>query len=335
MSTLSNPINTTAVANLSIPVVPLSLKFADAWRVHPLLDGVGYASSIQGGQNTGANRIADFGTVVSTTNENTAVTDTALPTITRVDTTELQRSLSVGITSQAGDIVNDRAEFMRILDDLIMRALLDDVAFGANGAAQLAASMTAITTSSGTDLSGYAVMDGVDGVASQGDGLTKTYVDRKGFRGLFDWFISNGQSVVGGSYAEITSELYRRGGFNPDGSEFDGDTGLTFYGTKVYLSNKSAQYYTNGGDTYGIVLPDLQAQPDVQPPIHIIGRANPIGMRLDGDPEVVRTIGPGGEIGIGRYRDTGLQINGHQVVYALRFDCILANTNARAIRYAT
>lgn len=332
---LSNPINVSAVTNLGYSVSPLPLKFADGWRPHPILSMAGYGVITQGSQNMGARRIADFSGAVATVNENAAITDTALPTITAVNSTELQRGLSVGITSQAWDAILDVPAFVEILDELVMRELWDDVAFGANGAAALAASMTAVSTDTGTNASGDGLINCIDGVCSQGDVPTKAVVDRVGFRGLLDWFLANNQDVTSNpGLQEQARSFIAKYGVDANSAP-DGFTGLEFYGCRIYLTNKAADFYTSGGDTFAIVGPDLEMMPTVQPPIHILGRPNPASARMDGDPRVVWTLGPNREIGIAKYRDTSLNVNGVKYDYVMRFDSILANTNIRAWKYNT
>lgn len=336
MAAATAPINIAAVTLLGQSVLPLSLKFADIWRIHPVLMGCAWEEIKVGGQNAGARRIADFGSVVVTIAENATTTDIALPTITASNSTELARGISVALTSQAFDAIEDFGHFEGILDDLVMHALIDDLTHGSgNGVTALAASMTAVSTDSGANASVDGLLNCIDGVASQGDVNTMGFYDRVGFRGLLDWCIANGQQITSspGLVDQAKALLAKYG--TDAGNAPDGYSGLEIAGCRIYLTNKAGQFYTNGGDTYGLVMPDLSRHPEVQPPITIMARKNPIAMRADGDPKIIATLGPRGELGIGMYRDTSANINGKKLDYTLRFDPVLTNTNVRAHRYNT
>ncbi|HYE79214.1 MAG TPA: hypothetical protein VEI97_14620 [bacterium] len=339
----TNPWTASDVSPLTNGLIPGVLMFEDSWFPHPLLDLVGISEAVTGGTGMTANRIPDF-TAAGNATENAALTPTDIPTITEIQPTLVGRGIEIVRTSEAYNTLVNRAEFDEMVRELLFRLAIDDITHlsSAAGIAGATSGATSITTDQGANATLTGLMNAIDGANSAGSGPTRGIYDDVGIRGLVDDIITNGAAFVSSNaLEESVRRLVVEGAHNVDKP---GDTGIVFYGCRLYRTNKTAQLYTNGGNTYGIVMRDLTRDPKVQPPLRLMGRRDPMAawqgtpMARAGFVSMFATLGPNAEIGIGHGYD--LSDAGASTAKAERLqwvvDTILANaTKIRTHQYST
>jgi len=328
----------TNVSSLTNGTAAASIRRKSHWKMSPLLTLGEKLVVDQGYQNARASWLAHYAvTSVAAYATNAAINPTAIGSNIGTGASTLAPfGMGIAISSE---VANQTADFNRLKDLLYRMApetIMDYMSHGAtNGAAALASSMTAITTSAGGKLKWSSVKEGALAIRQLiGADFELVFVtDSKGVKDISD----DMDTSSAGMYANqaltgYVKTLFVEGAL-PNEVSF---TGIVRDGVSVFVVNAgSAGLYTNGGNTYGMLMVPSPNGDDVDSPmgsIAIAGYADPSAERRVH--EVVESING---VGISAFDvDPASGEDGSQRFWRVAFDAFLLDTDScRAVTYST